>query len=405
VSKNKISIAYVGVSGFPYGFAVIQHIRTVAKGLIGAGVPVTVICRKGILDPAGAIKFPSSGMFEGMRYVYTSFSIYRHPNFIKRNISKVIGLINEMRLLAKLAAHSETFAVVITSLEFLDVVYYWLLSKIFKFSIVMNYVEFNSSMPGRTGLKNRINDFLFDNYSFNFVDIVLPISEFLIERVQKRVPHKPYIKLTPMSDFKRFTIPKKRVDCPYFALCASANYLDVILFSIKSFELLTNHIGNVSLFLIVSGHQKTMDHLYREIAQFNCKENIKIFRNISDEELNDIYINAIGLLIPLRPSIVDTARFPYKIAEYAATGNPIITTNYGEVKNYFRDRKTAFIAEEYDPIKYSQKMECVIQHPDVASQVGSNAKTLALTEFNSDIFGIKLRDLVLDLNQSKQKVL
>ena len=35
-----------------------------------AGVPVTVICRKGIHDSAGSIKFPSSGMFEGMRYVF-----------------------------------------------------------------------------------------------------------------------------------------------------------------------------------------------------------------------------------------------------------------------------------------------------------------------------------------------
>ena len=46
-------------------------------------------------------------------------------------------------------------------------------------------------MSERTGIKNRINDFIFDNYSFYFVDIVLPISEFLIERVHKRVPHKP----------------------------------------------------------------------------------------------------------------------------------------------------------------------------------------------------------------------
>jgi glycosyltransferase involved in cell wall biosynthesis len=402
VSKEKINIAYVGLSGFPYGFAVIQHIRTVAKGLLSAGVPVTAICRKGLHDPAEPIKFSPSGMFEGMRYVYTSPSIYRDPNFIKRNISKIIGLINEIRLLAKLAVNSETFAVVITSLAFLDVVYYWLLSKIFRFYIVMNYVEFNSSIPGRTGLKNRINDFFFDNYSFYFVDIVLPISEFLIERVHKRVPHKPYLKLTPLSDFQRFNIPKKKVDRPYFALCASANYLDVILFSVKAFELLTNHIENVSLYLIVGGDQKAMDRLYREIAQFSCKENVKIFLNISDEELNDIYINAVGLLIPLRPSIVDRARFPYKIAEYAATGNPIITTNYGEVKNYFIDGKTAYIAEDYDPIKYSEKMEFVIQHPDLASQVGSNAKSLALAEFNLEIFGKKLRDLILDLDNLKQ---
>jgi glycosyltransferase involved in cell wall biosynthesis len=368
-------------------------------------VPITAICRNGIHDPAGPIKFPSSGIFEGMRYVYTSPSIYRDPNYIKRNFSKVIGLINEMRLLAKLAVNSETFAVVITSLEFLDVVYYWLLSKIFRFYVVMNYVEFNSSMPVRTGFKNRINDFFFDNYSFYFVDIVLPISEFLIERVQKRFPHKPYLKLTPMSDFKRFNIPKKKVDRPYFALCASALYLDVILFSMRAFELLYNRIRDVSLYLIVGGNKKDMDLLRREVAQLNCRENIKIFLNISDEELNEIYINAVGLLIPLRPSIVDRARFPYKIAEYTATGNPIITTNYGEVKNYFKDGKTAYIAEDYDPTKYSQKMEFVIQNPDLASQVGLNGKSLALAEFNSEIFGEKLRDLILDLDHSKQKVL
>ena len=169
--------------------------------------------------------------------------------------------------------------------------------------------------------------------------------------------------------------------------------------------MLNHRIENVSLYLIVGGNQKDMDFLQKEIAQFDCRENIKVFFNISDEELNDIYINAVGLLIPLRPSIIDKARFPYKIAEYAATGNPIITTNYGEVKNYFVDGETALIAEDYDPKKYSHKMELVIQHTDLASQVGSNANSLALSEFNFEIFGKKLRDLVLDLDHSKKKVL
>ena len=50
-----------------------------------------------------------------------------------------------------------------------------------------------------------------------------------------------------------------------------------------------------------------------------------------------MYKNATAHLIPLSNSIQDTARFPNKISEYLASAKPIITTDVGEIKHYFKD--------------------------------------------------------------------
>ena len=73
-----------------------------------------------------------------------------------------------------------------------------------------------------------------------------------------------------------------------------------------------------------------------------------MFSNLTNRALNDLYKNAIALLIPLRPTLQDEARFPHKIGEYLASGNPVISTNYGEVKHYFQDGHDMLIASRYD---------------------------------------------------------
>ena len=100
--------------------------------------------------------------------------------------------------------------------------------------------------------------------------------------------------------------------------------------------------------------------------------------NVSDKELSVLYKNATGLLIPLRPNIQDEARFPHKFGEYLISGNPVITTNYGEVKYYFKDMVNALIAEIYDEKAFAEKMYYVITNPSECSIIGQNGKKVAL---------------------------
>ena len=47
------------------------------------------------------------------------------------------------------------------------------------------------------------------------------------------------------------------------------------------------------------------------------------------------FFNSEALLIPLRNTIQDIARFPNKLSEYVGVSGLIITTDVGEIKDYF----------------------------------------------------------------------
>ena len=98
--------------------------------------------------------------------------------------------------------------------------------------------------------------------------------------------------------------------------------------------------------------------------------------------MNSFYKNAVALLIPLRPTLQDKARFPHKIGEYLASGNPVISTNYGEVKYYFKDMENMLIADSYDINLFADKMQFVINNPIEGQRIGMNGKNMVLRIFD-----------------------
>ena len=99
-------------------------------------------------------------------------------------------------------------------------------------------------------------------------------------------------------------------------------------------------------------------------------------------------------MIPLRYKLQDLARFPHKIGEYAASGRPIISNNFGEMNVYFKDGKTAFLANGYTPKSIAEKMEFVVNNEDLATTVGQNAKLMASVKFNYINYSQKLKEFL-----------
>jgi len=87
----------------------------------------------------------------------------------------------------------------------------------------------------------------------------------------------------------------------------------------------------------------------------------------------------------------DAARFPHKIGEYVASGAPMISSNFGEVKHYFKDGENGFVAEKYEVEQFTEKMQYIIDNPDKAKAVGQAGKETGLKEFNFLHYGENLR--------------
>lgn len=388
--KGKFHVVYLGESGFPVGMAAMQKMILISKALIQAGAKVTVINRKSVFDPDKPVDVAPEGTFEGIHYTYIPGTIYRPKGLIYRNLIKARSLLYEFLYLRRLKKNGDLDVGIVSTHNLEQTFLYRLYGLILGFKVVLNYVEWASAREDYRDWRTKINDYIYDKWMIKQLDASLPISEILIENYKKIAPKKPYFKIPVLCDFKKFDLPKRTEEEPYFLYCGSLGYKDVIDFILESYNQLA--ASPYYLYLVVSGGSKVeREEFQKDISNLKFPEKVKVFSYIPYSQLVDLYLHAKGLLIPLRPNLADAARFPHKIGEYSASGNPIITTNYGEIKHYFEDEENALIADSYDIKQYTEKMQFVIDHPEKARQIGENGKTLGLQEFNYSDYGPKLK--------------
>jgi glycosyltransferase involved in cell wall biosynthesis len=386
------NVLYLGLSGFPLGLAAIQKQLLISKSLQEAGGKVFILCRRAVHSENKYTSLPDH-YFEGVYFKYTSRPPFYHKNFLLRNISKQFNKFFEILEIFKICKTIKIDAAIIKSRNsFSDALYYRLISKIFHFKIYINLEEYYFNRKG-TPIKRRINDFLFNKYFTSIYDGILPISEMLIDIVKRRKPDLPYLKIPVLVDHdKILKIKKHEASFPYFLFCGAADYSEVIEFIIKAFNKLD--YNGVHLYLILNGIPDDLNIIKAIALKTSKGNNIHFFEKLSQDDLYAYYKGAIGLLIPLRDTLQDNARFPHKIGEYLSSGRPVITSNVGEIKKYFTDHQTAFISGSYDIDLFAGKMSYVLKYPDKAEEVALNGKVMAQQIFNYKSYSAVLNDFL-----------
>ncbi len=389
-----MNVLYFEGWGFPYGLAAIQKMRLISRSLVGAGAKVTVISNRAVHRRGSVRDFPPEGTFEGIDYVYTTGSIYRPDSPIPRNLMKIKGVLTELLLLFNLARRGRIDGAILGSLSFWWVLYYACLSRVLRFPLVYEYVEFLSSHSTRKGMMQRLNDRLIDRYVFRLVDGVLPISNFLSNHAERIAPQLPRLQIPVLVDSRRFSPRHVRSNPPYFLFCGSLAYLEVIVFILDSYDRITCDSQSWQLHLIVNGQNDSLKILEEQIRLRKRASGIRVLSSLTESELEATYANASAMLIPLRPNLQDQARFPHKIGEYLATGNPVVTTDYGEANVYFVDGVNALVASNYEPGEFATKLDWLIEHPREARIIGEKGRALALGSFEYSLYGDRLRDFL-----------
>jgi len=393
---TKKYIVYLGCAGFPYGLAEMEKLLLISKGLVAAGNSVTVISNKGDHDKRVHPDIKAAGFFQDIEYVYTSGDPFYNDGFVRRNILKLKGLVNEILFLRRRKQTKQLDAAILSTNSFTSVLYYSLLSKAFGFKTILNHVEYYSSIKKKwyqAGTK--LNHWLYDQYAPKLVSGIFPISEFLIGRINKIARKKPYLKVPTLTEFERYDNTDQLEIEKYFLFCGSAIYKELITFIIDSFTIANS--SDTCLFLIINGNESDITEVKDYIQKSPKKANIKFFSRLSQNDLFNYYKNAIALLIPLRPTFQDIARFPHKFGEYLASGNPVITTNYGEVKNYFRDMENMLVAETYETSTFAKKMEFVINNEKLSKEIGLRGQQTALEIFNYRSKGQEISEFIASL--------
>ncbi len=399
MSEIKPHIVFLGQDGYPCGLAEIQKIRLIARSLVLAGCDVTIVNRLWILGKCpDNFTAEKSGTFEGVDYTFACGTPFRPHRFIERTLRRIISVLNEIKILWRLNKKRRIESAIISIGSFWDVLYYWIISRLFSFTIVLTITELFTQMRR---IKNPIIYFdawLVDKFAFRIVDGNLPINEFFIERIKTYRKGKPYLKVPVLVDLSRFDGIKREPYEKYLLFCGSLAYLEVIKFIINAFDY-CHTTDEIFLYFVVNGSPIHFLGLKSIISNSKRRGFIRVFSNLSEQELSRLYVNAYALLIPIRPNLQDKARFPHKIGEYCASGRPIITTNYGEIRTYFEHSKTAIITSSYSETEYANVIDLTLSNSNLADEVGMNGKHLAEKEFDYKLYGEKIKHFIRSLRK------
>lgn len=369
-------IVFVGQSGIPFAkTATVNRINSFCSTLQCRNVLVSVVNRR----------FSDKNGQSGKYSIYNVFTT-KPSGYLCKLIRLVLSFPKEFFLIRRIQSQIKIDALVVYSQYFFVVLFYSIVAKSLHIKLILQYVEYRSAMPKRGIFK--FNDHLFDKFSFYFVDAVIPISYYLENIVLNKTPTKPALRIPPICDYALFESiqAEKRF---HFVYCASSAYLDVISFVIEAF--LGARIDNkYTLKLIISGDFEKVKKLVRD-------SRIEVLSGLGYAELITAYKESSGLIIPLRDTIQDIARFPHKLSEYAASKSVIISSSVGEVSAVFTNMYNALLCEKYESKDFSKALEYIVSNPKDANEIASRSLELGKRFFDENIYGDKIINFINSL--------
>ena len=265
--------------------------------------------------------------------------------------------------------------------HYLDFLFYYIISRLIGARVVYQYVEYRTAKPHNPSLYHRVNNYLCDKHGARLWDGCIAISNYLEQRAKEVNPRLQVIKITPLCDFSLFDVEDNHIDISdeYVMFCGHAGYFEVLKLVIDAYR--TSSIKNTKkLLLVLGGNENQINnvHIYAPGAIIRSK--------IPYNELVSYYKHAHALLIPLRDTLEDIARFPNKICEYTAAHGLIVTTNYGEIPYYFMDGENAIVAKECTSEAIAEKLDSLENGDYNTDLIKKNSYKTGLSYFSIDAY-------------------
>lgn len=254
-----------------------------------------------------------------------------------------------------------------------------LVAKLAGYKTLFLFHEWRSALKMHS-IFHKIDAWLKDHFVIRFFDAYLPISHFLLEECNKVSKRKKKLIVPILADYDNE--PVKYTVNPQFCYCCGVWYMMRNTLLLDAMDKLVKDYSNAEMVLVLSGNEKDITLFKESIKERPCANNIRIRTKVPFKELNEIYSSSMGLLIPLDPeSVADIARFSQKVAEYVATGRPIITNAVGEIPYYFKDKVSACFAH-YSADGFYNSMKMLLGDTQKADEIGYNGFWVGRNSFD-----------------------
>ena len=148
-------------------------------------------------------------------------------------------------------------------------------------------------------------------------------------------------------------------------LCEKKNPIALL----HAFRIVKNRIPEVTLSIIGDGHLR--DTVCQTIDHLGLSDSVNMYGTLNRSEsfpvLNNHWIYAQHSVTAING---DTEGFAISLAEAALHELPVVSTIHNGITENVIDGKTGFLVSEYDYETMAEKIIYLIQHPDIAEQMG-----------------------------------
>ena len=197
-------------------------------------------------------------------------------------------------------------------------------------------------------------------------------------------------------DGNRFAGIEKQKKEPYICYCGTvSNYKDGVDILLESFGMVAKEIPNIKLYILgTRPFQKDNEINDSIIEKYSIRDRVFMPGAVPGSEMPQ-YLKNAEVLVLSRPDNIQAAYgFPTKLGEYLMTGNPVVVTRVGELDDFLEHKKSCLFAEPGNAGDFAEKLKWVLQHPDEAKEIGMNGKIVAEKNFNYQIEGKKIAEII-----------
>lgn len=238
-------------------------------------------------------------------------------------------------------------------------------------------------------------------------DGLIAISDTLYKLAKDNCsPQCNIIKVPILVNFPCYDLPDRTAEAPYpfiFHAGTLSEQKDGFLGMLEAFGKAKRKLS-LEVKYIITGHLEgasNPEEVKRIICDYQLGDSLVFVGYLNREQVQH-YLSQASLVISNRPkSTQNYYGFSTKIGEYLASGTPLITTNFGEVVNWIKDRETAYIVRPSDINELSNAIVEVFSDREQAKRIGENARKLCQTAFHYENYGAVMLKQLQDITNNK----
>ena len=371
MDSKELNIVYIGSPAFPVGAATTKRRRYMVDYMnsqhISCKVLVTGLSKKND-------KNPQQGSYDNCEY----FNISNLATFTK--ISKYYSTgkakLKEWYNVAKL-----NILIFTTSMNTIDYKLYKYAVKL-GYKVVFDIVETAFWKYEKLSLKTKMRYFLDEYYSKKAYrrSAAFVISERLREEFKNAYPNMPMCLLpnaTPIS----VTEGRKKLNDTLQVLYAGTYVAkEGVTYLIEGVKQAIDNGCKCKLLLLGKAPQALREKYGNETF-------IDFKGFVSDEELYQLQMGSDVLAMVRTNSIFANYGFPFKLSEYLATGNIVLSTKVSDVEKYLTNKKDAYLIEPENSKAIFDAIMHIASNPEEACTVAQNGLKTANEKFSIEVVG------------------